>query len=71
MPLTVIDVFITPLFTVSCKFWGALALTVTVPGAEHVASPVEPIVAAVVPVIVAMSSMTSHPPAKAPDSYGC
>jgi hypothetical protein len=38
--------------TVKLRFWGALAVTVTVPGAEHVASPVEPIVAATVPVIV-------------------
>ena len=46
------DVFCTPLFTVNCRFWGALAVMVTVPGAEQVASPVEPIVAATVPVLV-------------------
>jgi hypothetical protein len=48
VPVTVADVFCTPLFTVNCRFWGALAVMVTVPGAEHVASPVEPMVAAVV-----------------------
>ena len=46
------DVFCTPLFTVNCRFWGALAVMVTVPGAEQVASPVEPIVAATVPALV-------------------
>src|ERR1700730_7406322 len=46
--LTVAEVFCAPLFTVNCRFWGALAVTVTVPGAEQVASPVEPMVAAVV-----------------------
>jgi len=48
----VADVFCTPLFTVNCRFWGALAVMLTVPGAEQVASPVEPIVAATVPVLV-------------------
>ena len=52
VPLTVVDVFCTPLFTVKVRFWGALAVMVTVPGAEQVASPVEPIVAATVPVLV-------------------
>ena len=52
MPLIVADVFCTPLFTVNCRFWGALAVMLTVPGAEQVASPVEPIVAATVPVLV-------------------
>ena len=46
------DVFCTPLFTVNCRFWGALAVTVTVPVAEQVASPVDPIVAATVPAFV-------------------
>jgi hypothetical protein len=45
-------VFCTPLLTVSCRFSGAVAVTVTVPGAEQVASPVEPIVAATVPELV-------------------
>ena len=44
--------FCTPLFTVSCRFSGAVAVMVTLPGAEQVASPVEPIVAATVPVLV-------------------
>src|SRR5258708_7061478 len=52
VPLTVADVFCTPLLTVNCRFWGALAVMVTVPGAEQVTSPVEPIVAATVPVLV-------------------
>src|SRR3984893_7451313 len=39
--LTVAEVFCAPLFTVNCRFWGALAVTVTVPGAEQVASPGE------------------------------
>ena len=37
---------------VNCRFSGALAVTVMLPGAEHVASPVEPIVAATVPELV-------------------
>ena len=45
------DVSCTPLLTVNCRFWGVLAVMVTVPGAEQVASPVEPIVAATVPVL--------------------
>jgi hypothetical protein len=50
--VTVVEVFCTPLFTVNCRFSGALAVTEIVPGAEQVASPVEPIVAAVLPVLV-------------------
>ncbi len=46
------DVFWIPLLIVNCKFCGALAVTVMVPGAEQVASPVEPIVAATVPAVV-------------------
>ena len=49
VPLTVIDVFCTPLLTVKLRFSGALAVMVTVPGAEQVTSPVEPIVAATAP----------------------
>ena len=49
----VADVFCTPLLTVNCRFSGALAVTVTVPVAEQVASPVEPMVAATVPALVA------------------
>jgi hypothetical protein len=45
-------VFCTPLFTVSWRFSGAVAVIVTVPGAEQVASPVEPIVAATLPELV-------------------
>jgi hypothetical protein len=45
-------VFCTPLFTVSCRFSGAVAVMVTVHGAEQVASPVDPIVAATVPELV-------------------
>lgn len=52
VPLTVADVFCTPLLIVNCKFWGALAVTVTVPAAEQVASPVDPMVAATVPAVV-------------------
>jgi hypothetical protein len=52
VPLTEEDVFCTPLFTVSCRFSGAVAVMVTLPGAEQVASPVEPIVAATVPALV-------------------
>src|SRR6476661_2247521 len=52
VPLTVVDVFCTPLFTVKLRFSGALAVMVTVPGAEQVTSPVEPIVAATAPVLV-------------------
>lgn len=50
LPWTVGAVFCTPLFTVICRFSGALAVTVTVPGDMQVASPVAPIVAAVVDV---------------------
>jgi hypothetical protein len=46
----VADVLDTPLLTVSCKFYGALAVTVTAPGPRHVASPVEPMLAGVVEV---------------------
>ena len=52
MPLTIVDVFCTPLLTVNWRFSGAVAVTVMVPGAEQVASPVEPIVAATVPSLV-------------------
>jgi hypothetical protein len=52
VPLTVADVFCIPLLIVNCRFWGALAVTVMVPGAEQVASPVEPMLAATVPVLV-------------------
>jgi hypothetical protein len=52
VPLTVADVFWIPLLIVNCKLWGALAVTVTMPGAEQVASPVEPMVAATLPVLV-------------------
>jgi hypothetical protein len=37
---------------VNCRFVGALAVTVMVPGAEQVASPVEPMVAATAPSLV-------------------
>ena len=50
MPETLADVLDTPLLIVSCKFSGAVAVTVTVPGERHVASPVEPMLAAVVEV---------------------
>jgi hypothetical protein len=50
VPETFAEVLFTPLFTVIVKFSGAVAVTVTVPGEEHVASPVEPILAAVVDV---------------------
>ena len=49
----VADVFCIPLLMVNCKFCGALAVTVMVPGAEQVASPVEPMVAATAPALVA------------------
>src|SRR5215472_13952487 len=52
VPLTVADVFCIPLLMVNCRFSGALAVTVIVPGAEQVASPVEPMVAAALPVLV-------------------
>lgn len=52
VPLTVADVFCIPLLTVNCRFSGALAVTVMVPGAEQVASPVEPMVATAAPVLV-------------------
>ena len=52
VPLAVADVFCTPLLMVNCRFSGALAVTVIVPGAEQVASPVEPMVAATLPVLV-------------------
>jgi len=41
---------------------------VTVPGAEQVTSPVEPIVAATVPVLVGEVFHERRPPAKVPDS---
>jgi hypothetical protein len=46
VPVTLVAVFCTPLFTVICRFSGALAMIVTVPGAVHVASPVGPMLAA-------------------------
>ena len=52
VPLIVFDVFCTPLFTVKLRFSGALAVIVTVPGAEQVTSPVEPMVAATDPLLV-------------------
>ena len=52
VPLTVADVFCIPLLLVNCRFWGALAVIVMVPGAEQVASPVEPISAAAEPALV-------------------
>jgi hypothetical protein len=52
VPLTVDDVFCIPLLIVNCRFTGALAVMVTVPLAEHVTSPVEPMVAATAPVSV-------------------
>lgn len=50
VPETLADVLFTPLLTVIVKFSGAVAVTVTVPGERHVASPVEPTLAAVVDV---------------------
>ena len=50
VPVTVLAVFCTPLFTVTCRFSGALAVIVTVPDARHVALPVEPMLASVVDV---------------------
>jgi len=52
VPLTLADVFCTPLLIVNCRFSGAVAVTVMVPGAEQVASPVEPMVAATAPMLV-------------------
>jgi hypothetical protein len=51
VPRIVVAVFEMPLLTVNCKFSGALAVTVTVPGPKHVASPVEPMVAPAVEVL--------------------
>ena len=50
VPVTVVDVFCTPLFTVTCKFSGAVAMIVTAPDAIHFASPFGPMLAAVVDV---------------------
>ena len=52
VPLTLADVFWIPLLIVNCRFSGAVAVTVMSPGAEQVASPVEPMVAATPPVLV-------------------
>ena len=49
VPLTFADVFCIPLLIVNCKFCGAVAVIVTVPGAEQVTSPVDPMVAATDP----------------------
>ena len=68
-PLIVADVFCTPLFTVNCRFSGALRVTMTLPGAEQVASPVEPIVAAAMPVLVGEVFHESPSTFDVPDSY--
>jgi len=49
VPLMVVEVFCIPLLMVNCKFSGALAVIVIVPGAEQVTSPVDPMVAATDP----------------------
>ena len=47
LPVTVGDVLLMPLFTVICKFCGALAITLTLPAAIQVALPVSPLMVAV------------------------
>jgi len=48
VPLTLGEVFCTPLLTVICKSAGAVAVIVTEPGETQVASPVSSIVATTV-----------------------
>ena len=45
VPLTLVEVLLTPLFTVICRFCGAVAVMVTVPGAMQVALPLSLMVA--------------------------
>lgn len=47
VPFTLVDVVLTPLLTVICKFTGAVAVTVTVPEATQVALPVLPLIVAI------------------------
>ena len=46
VPLTLVEVLLTPLLTVICRFCGAVAVTVTLPAAMQVALPVFPLMVA-------------------------